>query len=157
MFTAMSSSYQHRQTGRAALAVIVLLAVVPLRHFAFAAALQRATVATPFAVVALLALLVAGILVSGLTITVEHGHIVWSFGPGFFRRTVPLQEVESVETGRVPWRHVPGVRRTDGAVSYAIAGGGAVELRLRDGRRIRLGTDDPEGLVHAIQEGREAA
>jgi hypothetical protein len=34
---------------------------------------------------------------------------------------------------------------------YNVSGRDAVEIQLDDGRRFRLGTDDPEGLVAALR------
>lgn len=147
----MQPDYEHRQTGSLALLVIVALAVLPLRHFVYAAAAGEASATTGAAVAALLLLLTAGLVVSGLNTAVDHGHLVWSFGPGFFRQAVALDAIEAVEVVRNPWILGPGIRTRDGVRTWAVAGGPALELRLRDGRRIRIGTDDPEGMVRAIR------
>ncbi|MEJ2219100.1 MAG: hypothetical protein P8099_21145, partial [Gemmatimonadota bacterium] len=81
----MPNEYAHRQNGTAVLTLVVLAAILPLRHFVFAAASRDASLFTHLAVVALLALLVAGVLFSSFTVQVLHGHLIWSFGPGFFR------------------------------------------------------------------------
>lgn len=150
----LTTEYRHRQPGRLALAIILVAAILPLRHFVFAAAQRQATILTPLAVLALLALLVAGLLFSGLTISVDHGHVLWSFGPGFFRRAIPVDAIDAIEPVRNPWLSGFGIRRVGDTRVYAVAGGAALELRLRDGRRIRLGTADPEGLAHAINKAR---
>jgi hypothetical protein len=147
----MPVDYAHRQPGRLALLAIILLAVLPLRHFVYAAAAGHATVGTPIAVTALLVLLGAGLFASGLNTAVDHGHLVWSFGPGFLRQAVPLDAIEGVQVVRNPWILGPGIRTGD-VRTWAVAGGSALELRLAGGRRIRIGTDDPEGLARAIHE-----
>ncbi len=149
--------YEHRQRGQLALLVVIALAVLPLRHFLYAAAFERGAFFTPIAVLILLVLLVVGILVSSLSTEVDHGHLLWSFGPGFFRRAVPVEEIEAVEPVRLSWLRDLGMRHRDDVAAYAVAGGPGLELMLRDGRRIRLGTDDPEGLAHALREARTAA
>ncbi|MEJ2187697.1 MAG: hypothetical protein P8Z36_17550 [Gemmatimonadota bacterium] len=146
------NEYEHRQTGRVVVALVALAAILPLRHFVFAAASRDASVLTPLAVVALLVLLVVGVLFSSLTIQVLHGHLMWSLGPGFFRHMLPLERIRDVQVRDNPWLQGLGIRKRDGVRGYAVAGGSAVEIELEDGERIRLGTDDPEGLVRALRE-----
>lgn len=145
--------YQHRQTGRVVVAVVVLAAILPLRHFVYAAASRDAGPLTPLAIVALIVLLVVGLLFSSMTVQVLHGHLIWSFGPGFFRHMLPLARIAEVRSCHNPWLQGLGIRRQDGVRVYAVAGGPALELELEDGKRIRLGTNDPEGLARALTTG----
>jgi hypothetical protein len=53
-----------------------------------------------------------------------------------------------------------GIRITTRGMLYNVSGRDAVEIRLDDGRRFRLGTDDPNGLVAALSgrlQGRTSA
>jgi len=148
--------YEHRQIGVAVLALVILLAILPLRHFVYAAASRSGGILTLMAVVLLLVLLALGVLFSSLNVQVMYGHIIWSFGPGFFRRMVPLERIAEVRPCRNPWPQGLGIRRHDGVQVYAVAGGPAVELELEDGGRIRLGTNDPNGLVRAVRAAQQA-
>ncbi len=150
------NEYEHRQSGRAVLAVVVAAAILPLRHFVFAAASREAGALTILTVAVLLALLVTGVLFSSFTVQVLHGHLIWSFGPGFFRHMVPLSRIRDARVCDNSWLHGLGMRKNGGVRVYAVAGGSAVEVELEGGERIRLGTNDPEGLLHALREPPES-
>jgi hypothetical protein len=149
------NEYEHKQMGRAVVTVLALAAILPLRHFIFAAASRDASWLTPLAIVVLVVLLVPGLLFSSLTVRVLHGHLIWSFGPGFFRHMLPVARIDTVRPCSNPWLRGLGIRDHDGVRIYAVAGGSAVELELDDGERIRLGTNDPEGLIRALRQPSE--
>lgn len=91
-------------------------------------------------------------LLYSLTTVVDTEAVRVSFGPGVFSKTIPLSEIESAEPVRagVLWgwgfRWLPG----EGWM-WNVSGLRAVRLDYRDGRRFRIGTDDPDGLASAIQ------
>jgi len=74
------------------------------------------------------------------------------FGPGFWRKDTPLGDIASVERTRSSALEGWGIRITPRGMLYNVAGRDAVEVRLATGRRFRLGTDDPDGLVAAVRE-----
>jgi hypothetical protein len=51
---------------------------------------------------------------------------------------------------RNPWYYGWGVRLTPHGILYNVSGLNAVELLLDDGRRVRVGTDEPDALVRAL-------
>ena len=90
-------------------------------------------------------------LFSSLTIEVTDKELVSYFGPGFWRREVPLGDIVGVERTTSSALEGWGIRITPRGMLYNVAGQDAVEVRLATGRRFRLGTDDPDGLVGAIR------
>lgn len=85
------------------------------------------------------------------TVAVGDGRIVWRFGIfGRPRWQLPLADVARVEVARSTWLEGWGVRRTREGMLYNASGSGAVRLHLKDGRRIRLGSDEPERLAAFI-------
>lgn len=141
----MANAYRHTQIGWVILAsvAVVLAIVVPPLVAAGLSGWAAATVG--FFVVMLL-------LFGTLTIRVAEGTIVASFGVGAFRKRVALDEVRSVEEVRNPWYWGWGIRFYPGGTLYNVSGLSAVEVRLRDGKRYRFGTDEPEKLRRAIEE-----
>lgn len=93
----------------------------------------------------------AGILTSRLTIEVTDDAVQASFGPGWPKKKIPLDTIESVAPVRNPWWYGWGIRWTPSGPLWNVAGLDAVELRLRDGKRFRLGTDEPAALTDAIE------
>ena len=98
------------------------------------------------------AVLLVGALFSTLTIAIEDGLLRASFGPGLIQKKVRLAEIASVRPIPVRWWYGWGIRLTPHGWLYNVSGWKAVEITLRSGRRFCLGTDEPEGLLKAIQE-----
>jgi len=101
-------------------------------------------------VIFLVTLVVIGFLFHGLTIKVTDTEVSWGFGPGVFGKTVKLDDIESVTAVTNTFRHGVGVRITHDGWVYAVHGFSAVALELKDGTAIRLGTNDQEKLLSAL-------
>jgi hypothetical protein len=86
-----------------------------------------------------------------LTVEVDHERVRAVFGIGLVRRTVRLADVAAFQPVRNPWYVGWGIRVIRGGTLWNVSGLGAVELALRGGRFFRIGTDEPEALVRAIQ------
>ena len=95
--------------------------------------------------------LVAIALFYKLTININDRTLCASFGIGLIRKQVPLAEIVRVEPIRIRWWYGWGIHLTPHGWLYNVSGLDAVTITLRDGRRFALGTDDPQGLVEAIQ------
>jgi hypothetical protein len=109
---------------------------------------------TPSAILAAGALIGAGVVSSRLTIEVTEDTLRASFGPGWPKKEIPLDEIESATPVRNPWWYGWGIRWTPSGPLWNVAGLDAVELRLRSGKRFRLGTDEPAALTGAIEGAR---
>jgi len=104
----------------------------------------------PFLLIILAALAVSLLLFSILTVEVDGEEVSVRFGVGLIRKRFPLSEIESHSAVRNPWYYGWGLRRTPIGWLYNVSGLEAVEITLKDGRKIRIGTDDPTGLDAAI-------
>jgi hypothetical protein len=98
-------------------------------------------------------LVVIAVLFSSLTVVVTDGELCFHFGPGFWRKRVALSEVKAATPTQSSWWEGWGIRFTPRGMLYNVSGTNAVEIELRSGRRFRIGTDDPEGLVQALESG----
>lgn len=137
-------SYRHTQVGWVVL-VSLLLALAVMRPL-----LQSQDMAWVVALVAGLLALV-GAVFGALTVTIDAERIVASFGIGLVRRRIPLADIRTFRRVRNRWYHGWGVRLVPGGWMYNVSGLDAVELVLRDGRRFRIGTNEPERLFEALQ------
>jgi hypothetical protein len=100
----------------------------------------------------ILAILVCLPLFWSLTVTVTDTVVRVRFGIGLLRFTFPLEAVQSAEPVTNRWWHGWGIHGWPGkGWVYNVSGWDAVELRMRDGRFNRIGTDEPEKLAAAIQ------
>lgn len=96
-------------------------------------------------------MVIIAILFSSLTVEVRDGELRFHFGPGFWRKRIALSEVKTATRTQSSWWEGWGIRFTPRGMLYNVSGTGAVEIELRSGRLFRIGTDEPEVLVQAIQ------
>lgn len=101
--------------------------------------------------VVLAVLVVAMVLFYALTVEVTPLEVAVWFGPGVIRRRFPVAEIRGARAVRNPWYYGWGVRLTPHGWLFNVSGFDAVELDLRNGRRFRIGTGDPQGLLAAIE------
>lgn len=152
----MSPTYQHTQFGTVIVAscgFAVLFMVALLLPVILAGA--PAQVALITLIPMLLIVVPVMVLFGSLTIQVEEDQVRWRFGPGPIRGSLRLAEIEDAQIVRNRWWYGWGLRlMLGGGRLYNVSGLDAVELRLTNGKRVRLGTDEPQRLLGAIQEAR---
>jgi len=135
--------YLHRQSS----GMMLIILLLPVAIVAVAAWTSRIWWLYLLAV----AFVLIAWLFSSLTIEVNDRELSSYFGPGFWRRRVPLGDIVSVERTTSSALEGWGIRITTRGMLYNVAGRDAVEVTLATGRRFRLGTDDPDGLVAALR------
>lgn len=138
--------YRHTQTGWL-LRVFVIAPALVLLLIGPAARDHRAMyVLLPL--VAFLAIL--GFLFSSLTIEIDDTDLSWRFGLGIWRKSIRLMDIAVASRVRNPWWYGFGIHLTPYGWLYNVGGLDAVQIVLVDGRRVRLGTDDPDALTHVL-------
>jgi len=139
----MNVSYRHTQVGY--LMIVILAAgVVGLSASVASGSGPRALVV----VVAILGLCL--FLFPTLTAVVEGDSLRCFFGLGLIRREIPVTEILAVSVVRNPWTYGWGLRLIPGGWLWNVSGLDAVELRLHNGKLLRIGTDEPVALHAAI-------
>lgn len=91
------------------------------------------------------------VLMPTLKVSIRGDALVCQFGPGVIRRTIPMAQIAAVEQVTSRWYYGWGIRLTPHGWMWNISGLGAVELRLADGSRFRIGSDQPDALADAIR------
>lgn len=134
--------YRHTQIGWVMIGVMTPIVVFML----LIAGPQGAALTVPL----LLALLLFGT----LTITVDHDAVRFAFGVGLIRRRFPLASIATWRQVRNRWWYGWGIKFIPGGILFNVSGLDAVELLLADGRRVRLGTDEPAELDRALRSRR---
>jgi hypothetical protein len=146
--------YRHTQTARL---IIVLFAAIGLIPAAALIGVIPSKDARGINLAVLALLLLAGWLLSSLTITVDRERLAWRFGPGLIRKSVPVGEIAQAERARASWIWGWGIHWTPRGWLYNVSGFDAVQIRLADGKQFLLGTDDPDGLLAALDAACRAA
>jgi hypothetical protein len=137
------ASYRHTQIG---LVVVAVLAA----SIALIAALALTTERHPAVLIVLLALVVALALFFSLTVEIRGSELAVSFGIGFPRFTYQLSRAREVRVVRNPWYYGWGIHLTPDGWLYSVSGFLAVEIVFADGRKVRIGTDEPNALYQAV-------
>jgi hypothetical protein len=138
------TEYEHRQTGSWIIYSIGLPGLILLAIGAFSSATR------PELFLALV-LLLSVLLFWRLTIKIDNETLRASFGIGLIRKTVPVADIAACEPIRIRWWWGWGIHLTPYGWLYNVSGWDAVAITLRDGRRLCLGTDQPNDLVAAIR------
>jgi hypothetical protein len=144
---AMDAHYRHTQVGW-----------VTLGLAAAVAALARLTVPEGAPVGPMLVVAAAiAVLFGTLTVEVDHEAVRLRFGVGLVRKRIALGDVRAWSAVRNPWYVGWGIRVGRGVVIWNVSGLDAVELAFSDGRRFRVGTDEPDTLAAAIARTKGAS
>lgn len=96
-------------------------------------------------------LVVCLFLFHSLTVNVSRDCIMLRFGIGLIRKRFAVTDVRNAVIVRNRWYYGWGVRLTPHGWLYNVSGLDAVEIEFRNGRRYRIGTDEPAELLAAIK------
>lgn len=144
----MQPIYTHKQNGTAMLFFIGIPVVILL---AIGIVSGQPIVLPPLIfVIALLAAVM--VIFSSLAVRVDVEQVTFHFGPGVFRRAFPVRQIREARVVRNPLWYGLGIHFIPGGMVYNVSGLGAVELVMENGRRVRIGSDEPEALVRAVEE-----
>jgi len=137
------TEYKHTQIGYALLNSYTIIFLV----------LGVVNIVTEFAPLALLALVIILLTIStfaALTVTVNERAIKLRFGVGIVRKSFEIDEIARIQAVKNPWYYLLGIRYTPRGWLFAVSGDAAVELEMKNGKVYRIGTDEPEELIEAL-------
>ena len=86
-----------------------------------------------------------------LTVTVEQETVTAGFGIGLIWRRIRIKDIQAAMQVRNKWWYGWGIRAIRDGWMFNVSGLDAVELELKNGRKFRMGTDEPEELLNAIK------
>jgi hypothetical protein len=137
--------YEHTQQGSVILGAVgaaVILILVSMLVFE--------PVLVSVLVLVILVMVLA--IMSRLTVSITEDHLKIRFGPvGLVHKEWLLSEIISATPVTNQWIYGWGIRWTPHGTLYNVAGSHAVEILLQSGRKVRIGTDEPETLCRALQ------
>ncbi len=141
--------YRHTQVGRWQVAAAALSVGI---------ALVAAFVIDFGALAAIIALSVLPVTFSFMTLTVvvDETHIALRFGYGIVRKRFALADVTGCAPVRTTYLDGIGIRMMNRGWLYNVTTGSAIELTLVGGKRVWIGTDQPDQLLAAIEAARAA-
>ena len=86
-----------------------------------------------------------------LNVRIDDEFIRIAFGSWAFVKKYPLNNIRNCQIVRSDWTRGWGIRLYKSGWLYNIAGFDAVEIELSSGKKIAIGTDEPEKLAEAIR------
>jgi len=142
----MDTDYKHTQYGVWMFVVFIISGI--LICMVAVAIIAEGRMA---AAIAMICIYIFGVsLFYSFTIQVAAGKIKFWFGIGLFRKTYSLNDIKSIRQVKNPWYYMWGVKSIPGGWLYAIAPGDALEIVLKNGQIINVGTDQPKLLRQAV-------
>ena len=141
----MTTRYKHTQIGYFLLTLYSLV-VLFLCYF------NIMTNFHPLTLIGLIIVLTVLGIFARLTVIVNDQMVKIQFGLGIIRKTFPLEEIEIFRVVRNPWYYGWGIRFTPRGWLFNVSGFSAIELQMKNGKRYRIGTDDPDNLAKALDK-----
>lgn len=149
------NTYKHTQIGY----MMIVITLVVLVFFTWLQITARAEPPSVdsgpnFAITAIMAFILFILASFGtLTVVIDGQFLKLRFGWGIFRKKFPLAEVTSVRKVKNHWYYGWGVRLWlwPHMWIFTISGFDAVEIRMKNGKIYRIGTDEPERLETAMK------
>ncbi len=152
----MGEEYRCTQVGIVTILMMLLAAV--FTAFMFDSGL-KSTEGQDAVILKVTSLVVAVVFVLALasfysfTIQIADGILNFWFGFGVGRKSFPIEGIRSIETVKNPWYYLWGIKSIPGGWLYSIAPGGrAIELIIKDNRKIHLGTNRPEEIKRRLDK-----
>lgn len=146
--------YKHTQIGYLMLIVtLAVLAIFVNIHIAALAEPPSHDSGTNFAVTSTM-VLVLFVLASfwSLQVIIDGKYLRIKFGYGIYKKKFLLNEIVSAKTVKNHWYYGWGIRvwLWPKMRIYNVSGFDAVEIKLKNGKLYRIGTDEPDKLEQAI-------
>ncbi|MEM8619312.1 MAG: hypothetical protein AAGF73_06290 [Actinomycetota bacterium] len=148
---AAPAQYERTQTSYVGLLVLGAAFVVSLAIAAMGDGLSVQFVSLAVATFLLVGIVMAAM--ARLRVSVDDRRVEATFGWGWPTRVIELTDLRSASQVRNSWWYGWGIRWIPHGSMYNVWGRDAVELRLMNDRVFRIGTDDPAGLLAALQSG----
>lgn len=90
-----------------------------------------------------------------LTTIVTENTLTVRYGIGLLAFRFPLSEITQVTERTVPWYAGYGIRWVGDAWLFNVSGRDAIEVTFASGRKLWVGTDDPDGLAAILRQRME--
>jgi prepilin signal peptidase PulO-like enzyme (type II secretory pathway) len=147
----MKAKYKHTQYGAWMFVVFlvtgILIAVVGLTVMAEGRMLS--------AILMICVYILGLVMFYSFTVEISEEQLKFWFGIGVIRKAVALSEIHSTKEIKNPWYYGWGVKSIPGGWFYAIAPGSAVEIELKNGRIVQVGTNQSKQLKQAIDTAKQ--
>lgn len=143
----MPLKYQHTQKAGLPFYLFLTVSVVVLFMV-----LQSGEIPIPALIIMLIVLPWGLLLMSSLTVTIDDTYLRVRFGPGVFFKTFRLSDIAGCGPNYKTYVWGWGIRWYIRGWLFNIAGFDSVEILFKNGKKARIGTDEPQKLAEAITQ-----
>jgi len=142
--------YKHTQIGQVIIfSMLAAFAVIGVAEFI--ASQQRIKNIEMIIIATAIILFITLLLFFSLTVIVNEEYVLVKFCTGIIRKKFLLKDIESCEVVKNRWWYGFGIRFIAGSGwMFNVSGLDAVELNLKNGKKFRIGTDEPKELARYI-------
>ena len=141
----MKEIYNHTQTGTLMLYVIAFVIIL------FTIILYQAGILWPVILIMFFIIFILSSFTT-LNVKIDDTHIKLKFGYGLFTKQFELKDIVSAKTAKNKWYYGWGIKVWFWPYMwvYSVSGFDAVEIRTKQNKIFRIGTDEPKKLEKAI-------
>ena len=140
--------YKEQQTGWILIVPTAIMFVFITGLYAFQLGDRPISTGSYFLVMGILTIMLA--LMYRMQTEVTDSQVSIRFGVGLIKRIIPLSSIEGVTVVTNAWYYGWGIRIIPGGRLYNISGTKGIEMQLKNGRLVRIGSANPEGLARAV-------
>ena len=140
--------YKEQQTGWILIVPTAIMFVFITGLYAFQLGDRPISTGSYFLVMGILTIMLA--LMYRMQTEVTDSQVSIRFGVGLIKRTIPLSSIDEVTVVTTAWYYGWGVRIIPGGWLYNISGTKGIEMQLKSGRLVRIGSANPEGLARGV-------
>ena len=150
------TTYKHTQIGYLMLSItLAVLVLFAWLQIAARAETPSYVSGTNFAITAIMALILFILIsFSTLTVFIDEQFLKIRFGWGIFSKKFPISEIAAVKKVKNNWYYGWGNRLWFWPKMWIfnVSGFDAIEIKMKNGKIYRIGTDEPEKLESAIKQ-----
>lgn len=144
--------YEHTQIGY--LIIFTLVAISLLYGFLLIPIQTTQGDFDLFIVATMLFILFAVASFTSLNVKIDETYLRIKFGYGIFRKRFALEEIVSAKVVRNHWYYGWGIRIwfNPFMIIFNVSGFDAIEIKMKNGKVYRIGTDEPQKFEFAINQ-----
>jgi len=90
-------------------------------------------------------------LFSHLTVTGYTNYLKIKFGIGLIRKKFYYKDIKECSIQKNPWYYGWGIRKIPEGWLYNVSGSWSVQLNIKDGKKYRIGTEEPKRLAEFVK------
>jgi len=142
--------YSHRDKGKIPLMILSIPTSITLVLFIRGLSTGKAPSSIWQILLALILLVLTMLFVSFMETRVDSEKLVITFGPRFFAKSIPLDDIAHIGKMFIPW-YSTGIKKIRKGWLFSVCPGWGLLIELSDGKRYIIGSGDPEGLEEALK------